>query len=91
MLYKLKRYDEAIECYNRAIEISPFFPKSWYNKKLALEVQLKKSMKNMSLRQPQVDKNDSKGSGNGKGSGDSKGSGDDKGDGSLRVGVGRVR
>ncbi len=91
VLYKLKRYDEAIECYNRAIEISPFFPKSWYNKKLALEVQLKKSMKNMSLRQPPVDKNDSKGSGGGKGSGDSKGSGDDKGDGSLRVGVGRVR
>jgi tetratricopeptide (TPR) repeat protein len=97
VLYKLKRYNEAIECYNRAIEISPFFPKSWYNKKLALEVQLKKSMKNMSLRQPPAEKNESKGSGDGKGSGggrgsgDGKGSGDDKGDGSLRVGIGRIR
>jgi len=97
VLYKLKRYNEAIECYNRAIEISPFFPKSWYNKKLALEVQLKKSMKNMSLRQPPADNNDSKGSGDGKGSGGGRGSGDgrgsggDKGDGSLRVGIGRIR
>jgi len=91
VLYKLKRYNEAIECYNRAIEISPLFPKSWYNKKLALEVQLKKSIKKMSLRQPQIDKSDSKRSGDGKGSGDDKGSGNDKGDGSLRVGIGRVR
>jgi len=99
VLYKLKRYDEAIDCYDRAIEISPFFPKSWYNKKLALEVQLKKSMKSMSLRQqPQIDKGDGKRSGDGKGSGDSKGSDDGKGsgdgkggDGTLRVGIGRIR
>jgi FixJ family two-component response regulator len=50
VLYKLERYDQAIECYNKAIEISPLFPRSWYNKKLALEVQLKKSMKKMHLR-----------------------------------------
>ncbi len=91
VLYKLKRYDEAIECYNKAIEISPFFPKSWYNKKLALEVQLKKSMRNMSLRQKQTDKSESRRSGDGKGSGGDKGSGDDKGDGSLRASIGRIR
>lgn len=99
VLYKLKRYDEAIDCYDRAIEISPFFPKSWYNKKLALEVQLKKSMKSMSLRQqPQIDKGDGKRSGDGKGSGDSKGSDDGKGsgdgkggDGTLRASIGRIR
>lgn len=50
VLYKLERYDQAIECYNKAIEISPLFPRSWHNKKLALEVQLKKSMKKMHLR-----------------------------------------
>ena len=50
VLYRLDRYDQAIECYNKAIEISPLFPRSWYNKKLALELQLKKSMKRMSVR-----------------------------------------
>ena len=85
VLYKLKRYDEAIACYNKAIEISLLFPKSWYNKKLALEVQLKKSMRNVSLRQQPRDKSDSKRQSEG------KGSGDDKGDGSLRVSIGRIR
>ncbi|MDQ1261100.1 MAG: Methanosis regulatory protein FilR1 [Euryarchaeota archaeon] len=50
VLYRLERYDQAIECYNKAIEISPLFPRSWYNKKLALELQLKKSMKKISVR-----------------------------------------
>jgi DNA-binding response OmpR family regulator len=85
VLYKLKRYDEAIESYNKAIEISPLFPKSWYNKKLALEVQLKKSMRNVSLRQRPKDESDSKRQGDG------KGTGDDKGDGSLRASIGRIR
>jgi tetratricopeptide (TPR) repeat protein len=85
VLYKLKRYDEAIESYNKAIEISPLFPKSWYNKKLALEVQLKKSMRNVSLRQWPKDESDSKRQGDG------KGSGDDKDDGSLRASIGRIR
>jgi tetratricopeptide (TPR) repeat protein len=79
VLYKLKRYDEAIACYNKAIEISPLFPKSWYNKKLALEFQLKKSMRNVSLRQQPKDKGDSKRQV------ERKGSGDDKVDGSLVV------
>jgi DNA-binding response OmpR family regulator len=85
VLYKLKRYDEAIASYNKAIEISPLFPKSWYNKKLALEVQLKKSMKNVSLRQPPKDKSDSKRQGDG------KGPGDDEGDGTLKATIGRIR
>jgi tetratricopeptide (TPR) repeat protein len=43
ILYKLGRYEEAIECYNKAIEIEPLFVKAWYNKKNASELQLKKS------------------------------------------------
>jgi tetratricopeptide (TPR) repeat protein len=85
VLYKLERYDEAIACYNKAIEISPLFPRSWYNKKLALEVQLKKSMRNVSLRLQLKDKSDSKRQG------EAKGSRDDKGNGSLKVTIGRIR
>jgi len=100
VLYRLDRYDQAIECYNRAIEISPLFPKSWYNKKMALEVQLKKSMKKVSVRNSSKDdgSGDSKRSRGGDGSGGKKGDGRDDGrfggplgDGSLRVGVGRVK
>jgi tetratricopeptide (TPR) repeat protein len=42
-LYRLSRYDEAITCYNNAIEAEPLFIRAWYNKRLALEVQLKKA------------------------------------------------
>jgi len=87
VLYKLGRYDEAIKCYNKAIEISPLFPKSWYNKKLALEVQLKKSMKKMSVRATSKDRA-SRGN---KGPKEGDHSGDDKGDGSLRATIGRVK
>jgi|GEM_PF-4071467 len=41
--YMLGRYDEAIACYNKAIEIEPLLARAWYNKKLALEIQLKKT------------------------------------------------
>jgi tetratricopeptide (TPR) repeat protein len=41
--YMLGKYDEAIACYNKAIEIEPLLAKAWYNKKLALEIQLKKT------------------------------------------------
>jgi len=43
ILYKQGRYKEAIECYNKAIEIEPLFVRAWYNKKMASELQLKKS------------------------------------------------
>jgi tetratricopeptide (TPR) repeat protein len=43
ILYKLGKYKEAIECYNRAIEIEPLFVRAWYNKKMASELELKKS------------------------------------------------
>jgi len=48
-LYKLSRYEEAIFCYNRAIEIEPLFVRAWHNKKLALEIQIKKSTQKISL------------------------------------------
>lgn len=86
VLYRLGRYDEAVECYSRAIEISPLFPKSWYNKKLALEVQLKNSMKKMSFRAPK-EKN---------ASGEKRLKDDlrpdkDRGDGTLRASIGKIR
>jgi tetratricopeptide (TPR) repeat protein len=43
ILYMLERYREAIECYNRAIELEPLFVRAWYNKRMASELQLKKS------------------------------------------------
>jgi tetratricopeptide (TPR) repeat protein len=43
ILYKCGKYKEAIECYNKAIEIEPLFVRAWYNKKMASELQLKKS------------------------------------------------
>jgi len=43
ILYMLGQYDEAIECYNIAIELEPLLIRAWYNKKLASELQLKKS------------------------------------------------
>lgn len=49
VLFKLKRYEDAIHCYNQAIEIEPLFVRAWYNKKLALEVQIKKSTQKISL------------------------------------------
>lgn len=87
VLYRLDRYDQAIECYNKAIEISPLFPRSWYNKKLALELQLKKSMKRMSVRATSKEE----ASGGNKGRKEGGNSGDDKGDGSLRAGIGRIK
>lgn len=43
IFYKLGKYKESIECYNKAIEIEPLFVRAWYNKKMASELQLKKS------------------------------------------------
>ena len=48
-LYKLGRYEEAIFCYNQAIEIEPLFVRAWHNKKLALEIQMRKSTRKISL------------------------------------------
>lgn len=50
ILYRQDRYEEAITCYNRAIEAEPLFIRAWYNKRLALEVQLRKSTSRMSIR-----------------------------------------
>lgn len=43
ILYMLGRYKEAIDCYNRAIELEPLFVRAWYNKRMATDLQLKKS------------------------------------------------
>ena len=48
-LYRLGRYEEAIFCYNQAIEIEPLFVRAWHNKKLVLEIQIKKSTQKISL------------------------------------------
>jgi tetratricopeptide (TPR) repeat protein len=48
-LYKLGRYEEAIFCYNQAIEIEPLLVRAWHNKKLALEIQMKKSTRKISI------------------------------------------
>jgi tetratricopeptide (TPR) repeat protein len=53
-LYKMGKYDEAIECYDRAIEAEPLFVRAWYNKKLAIEVQLKKATKKLTLTRLRV-------------------------------------
>ncbi len=39
--------DEAIECYDTAIEVEPQLVRAWYNKKLALDVQLQKAQKRL--------------------------------------------
>jgi tetratricopeptide (TPR) repeat protein len=63
-LYKLERYDEAIACYDRAIEAEPLFVRAWYNKRMALEVQLRKSgFKVVSVRQRRGDSGDDEGDG----------------------------
>lgn len=41
-LYKLGRFDESLECYDRAIESEPRFVRALNDKRLALEIQLKK-------------------------------------------------
>ena len=59
ILYKQGRYKEAIECYNKAIEIEPLFVRAWYNKKMASELQLKKSrlsVRYLSPREPRQEK-----------------------------------
>lgn len=43
IFYRLGKYKESIECYNKAIEIEPLFVRAWYNKKMASELQFKKS------------------------------------------------
>jgi len=48
--YMLGRYSEAIACYNKAIEIEPMLAGTLYNKKLALEIQLKKIAAGISMR-----------------------------------------
>jgi tetratricopeptide (TPR) repeat protein len=37
LLYKLERYDEAIEYYDKALEIDPKYMLAWYNKGLVLD------------------------------------------------------
>ncbi len=44
-LYKLGRFGEALECYDRAIEVEPIFVRALYNKRRALEAQLKEAIK----------------------------------------------
>ncbi len=75
-LYKLGRYDEAIECYDIAIEVEPMLVRAWYNKKLALEVQLQKAQKRLTLAHVRAKE----------GKGTSR-----KGDGSLRSRTDRSR
>jgi tetratricopeptide (TPR) repeat protein len=48
--YMLGRYGEAIACYDRAIEIDPLLARAWHNKKLALEIQLKKVASGISMK-----------------------------------------
>ncbi|NOR78583.1 MAG: tetratricopeptide repeat protein, partial [Methanophagales archaeon] len=34
---KLERHEEAIECYDKAIELKPNYEEAWYNKGVMLE------------------------------------------------------
>ena len=36
-LGELERHEEAIECYDKAIELNPKYEKAWYNKGVNLE------------------------------------------------------
>lgn len=46
-LYKLGRFSESLECYDRAIEAEPLFVRALYDKRLALEIQIKNPQRNM--------------------------------------------
>ncbi len=54
ILYKQGKYKDAIDCYNRAIEIEPLFVRAWYNKKMASELQLKKSRLSVHYLAPHI-------------------------------------
>jgi tetratricopeptide (TPR) repeat protein len=84
ILYKMKKYDDAIECYNHAIELDPMIAKAWYNKKLALDFQMKTFRPRITSRRCcNGNRSDSKLS--------SKRCNKDEGDGSLSIVVGGLR
>jgi tetratricopeptide (TPR) repeat protein len=58
ILYKQGKYKDAIDCYNRAIEIEPLFVRAWYNKKMASELQLKKSRLRVHYLASNIDRQD---------------------------------
>ena len=47
----------GFDCYNKAIELEPLFVKAWYNKKMASELQLKKSGAKVRYQVPRVSHN----------------------------------
>ena len=57
LYFKTGSYEQAIKAFNQAIELEPLFVKAWYNKKMASELQLKKSSAKVRYRVSRVSHN----------------------------------
>ncbi|MEW6621427.1 MAG: tetratricopeptide repeat protein, partial [bacterium] len=52
-LCKLRRYNEAVECFDKAINLNPAFQQAWYNKAIALQNLGKREQANKCFKEAQ--------------------------------------